>query len=389
MTEGFLESFYLSDAPTKSQRVLVAMSGGVDSSVVAAGLKKVGYDVVGVTLLLYEQNREICGSRSCCGSQDIEDARRLAQQLDIPHYVLDRVDLFREEVMIPFAQSYWAGQTPLPCATCNRSVKFGALFSLMKELGASFLVSGHYVRHGTFEGMDVLYRGADPLKDQSYFLFSTPKETLPFLRFPLGNIDKETTRRWAAEQGLAVSSKPDSQGICFVPEGDYRPVIEEILSQTPIPGPLVHVDGTVLGQHKGIAFYTVGQRRGLDIGGLAEPLYVLGIIPQTHTVIVGPSAALEEKEVFGGSFHWLGAGDNLPSEGIWADVQIRYHHTPQRAFIQPVMETETQSVFGQTRFVFEHPVRGFAPGQALVAYAGDRLLGGAIGLENPRFRSFG
>lgn len=367
-----LNSLGLPKAPADT-RVVVAMSGGVDSSVVAAMLKDEGYDVVGVTLQLYDHGAALAKKGACCAGQDIHDARRVAEAMGFPHYVLDYENMFREAVIEEFADAYLAGATPVPCIRCNERVKFKDLLATAKELDADCMATGHYIRRkvGTF-GPE-LHSAADPNRDQSYFLFSTTPDQLAFLRFPLGSLtSKAETRALAAKYGLSVADKPDSQDICFVPNGNYASVIEKLRPGAADPGEIVDTDGNVLGQHRGVIHYTIGQRRGLGIGGLGDqPLYVVMLDPETRRVIVGPKEALATSLVPVREINWLG---DVPfdSRPEWqANVRIRSTRAPRPAVIRPLSAT--------TALVeLLDPEEGVSPGQACVFYEQDssRILGG-------------
>ena len=292
-----MNSLGLDKAPGDT-RVVVAMSGGVDSSVTAAMLADEGYDVVGITLQLYDHGTAIEKRGACCAGQDIYDARRVAEMMDFPHYVLDYESRFRDSVIDDFADSYLMGETPIPCVRCNQTVKFRDLLETAQDLEGDVLATGHYIdRRVEADGTPALYRAFDGGKDQSYFLFATTREQLDFLRFPLGAWPKSRTRELAQKLGLAVADKPDSQDICFVPDGDYARVVRKVRPQADQPGEIVHLDGRVLGEHQGIIGYTIGQRKGLGIGGLAEPLYVVRLDPAARQVIVGPREALDRNIV--------------------------------------------------------------------------------------------
>ncbi len=358
--------------PPEETRVVVAMSGGVDSSVVAAMLSREGYDVVGVTLQLYDHGAALAKKGACCAGVDIHDARRVAAEMGFPHYVLDYENIFRETVIDEFAESYLAGATPVPCIRCNERVKFRDLLETARELDADCMATGHYIRRKPGPAGPELHMAADPRRDQSYFLFTTTPEQLEYLRFPLGHLpDKAATRALAAEFGLAVADKPDSQDICFVPDGDYAAVIEKLRPEAAEPGEIVDLEGHVLGRHEGVIRYTVGQRRGLGIGGLAEPLYVVRLEPETRRVIVGPKEALRTRHVPISGVNWLGDAP-FESRGEWhLSVKLRSTRPPREAILRPTSPTEA---------VVEllNPEEGVAPGQACVFYetGGTRVLGG-------------
>lgn len=358
--------------PPAETRVVVAMSGGVDSSVVAAELAAEGYDVVGITLQLYDHGAALAKQGACCAGRDIHDARRVAETMGFPHYVLDYESRFRADVMDDFADQYLAGATPIPCVRCNQRVKFRDLLGTARELEADCLATGHYVRRVEGPQGAELHRAADTTRDQSYFLFATTQEQLDFLRFPLGGLaSKAETRALAARHGLPVADKPDSQDICFVPEGGYAAVIEKLRPGAAEPGEIVHLDGRVLGEHGGIIHYTVGQRRGLGIGG-GEPLYVVRLDPEQRHVIVGPREALATRRVPLGDLNWIGgaAFETAPEGGHEARVKIRSARPPVPARIHPTP--------GGAEVELLSPEEGVAPGQACVFYApeGSRVLGG-------------
>lgn len=360
--------------PPSETRVVVAMSGGVDSSVVAAMLKDEGYDVVGITLQLYDYSAAAIqkSGKTCCAGQDIHDARRVAEQIGIPHYVLNYESKFREAVMEDFADTYLAGQTPIPCVRCNQSVKFKDLLQTAHDLGAEVMATGHYVQHRLDgSGRAQMLRGNDPNKDQSYFLFATTQDQLNFLRFPLGHLHKEQTRALADKFGLQTADKPDSQDICFVPTGDYAAVVQRLRPGAIEPGEIVHIDGRVVGRHEGIIHYTIGQRRGIGVGGDiggGEPLYVVKLDPQKHQVIVGPKEALAVAEIRVKELNWLGANP-LPQEGMPVEVKLRSAQSATPAMVYP-------DGTGRARVVLTPPQYGIAPGQACVFYEGDQVLGG-------------
>ena len=363
-----LNSLGLPKAPADT-RVVVAMSGGVDSSVVAAMLREDGYDVVGVTLQLYDHGAALARKGACCAGRDIHDARRVAEAMGFPHYVLDYENLFRESVIDEFADSYLAGATPVPCIRCNERVKFRDLLGVAKDLDADCMATGHYIRRIMGAEGPELHRAADPARDQSYFLFSTTPEQLSFLRFPLGGLaSKAETRALAVRYGLPVADKPDSQDICFVPNGNYAAVIEKLRPGAAEPGEIVHADGRVLGTHDGVLRYTVGQRRGLGIGGLEEPLFVIRLDADRRQVVVGPRALLLSRRIRLREVNWLGEG---PFEGEReALVRVRSTRQPVPALIRPAPEGAEVELLA--------PEEGVAPGQACVFYApeGTRVLGG-------------
>ena len=354
-------------------RVVVAMSGGVDSSVVAAQLAEEGYDVVGVTLQLYDHGAALAKKGACCAGRDIHDARRVAEEMGFPHYVLDYENKFKDSVIDEFADAYLSGATPVPCIRCNERVKFRDLLETAKDLDADCMATGHYIQRKLGLGGPELHRAADPVRDQSYFLFSTTPEQLDYLRFPLGHLpSKEATRELAHKYGLVVADKPDSQDICFVPNGSYAAVIEKLRPGAAEPGEIVHLDGRILGEHKGVIHYTIGQRRGLGIGG-GEPFYVVKLDADTKQVIVGPKEALSTRTVPIKEINWLGSTDfeDAPSEGWPVEVKIRSTRPSRDAIIRPTGPT-TASV------ELISPEEGAAPGQACVFYAQGttQVLGG-------------
>jgi tRNA-specific 2-thiouridylase len=352
----------------KDTKVVVAMSGGVDSSVVATMLHKQGYQVIGVTLQLYDHGVALEKKGACCAGQDIYDAKQVAERVGFPHYVLNYESIFKESVMDDFADSYLRGETPIPCVKCNQSVKFRDLFKVAKDLNADALVTGHYIRRLDNEnGVPELHKAVDESKDQSYFLFATTKEQLNYIHFPLGGLKKEKTRELAEEYGLEVADKPDSQDICFVPNGSYTKVIERLRPEAWEIGDIVHVNGEKLGEHNGIVNYTIGQRRGLGIGG-GEPLYVVKIDAEKNQVIVGAETDLDSYSFNIKDINWLGSGD-IPEDGINVSVKMRSTQKPVEAKI-------FASNDNTAKIVLENPERAIAPGQACVFYDGTRVLGG-------------
>ncbi|EJL21865.1 tRNA (5-methylaminomethyl-2-thiouridylate)-methyltransferase [Caulobacter sp. AP07] len=358
-------------------RIVAAMSGGVDSTVTAALLHKAGYDVVGVTLQLYDHGAAISKKGACCAGQDIMDARMAAERIGIPHYVLDYESRFKEQVIEEFADAYLRGETPIPCVRCNQTVKFRDLLDVARDLGAEAMATGHYVQRSFAGGGNrpQLRRAADPAKDQSYFLFATTAEQLDFLRFPLGGMDKPTVRLVAAELGLSIADKPDSQDICFVPEGKYTTVIDRIRPQGAVPGDLVHMDGRVLGRHEGVTRYTIGQRRGLNIA-VGDPLFVVRIDADKRQVIVGPREALLTQGLSLKEGNWLGAEDSLEAAAaagapVLARVRSTREPVPGRLAL----------VDGAAHLMFDVLEEGVAPGQACVLYDPadpERVLGGGF-----------
>ncbi|TYB81811.1 tRNA 2-thiouridine(34) synthase MnmA [Maritimibacter fusiformis] len=370
-TNTRLNSLGFPKSPAET-RVVVAMSGGVDSSVVAAMLKDEGYDVVGVTLQLYDHGAALAKKGACCAGIDIHDARRVAEDMGFAHYVLDYENIFREAVIEEFADSYLAGATPVPCIRCNERVKFKDLLATARDLDADCMATGHYIQRFAGTHGAELHRAADPARDQSYFLFSTTREQLDFLRFPLGHLKtKDETRALARRYGLMVADKPDSQDICFVPDGNYAGVIEKLRPGAAEPGEIVHADGRVLGAHHGVIHYTIGQRRGLGIGGLDEPLYVVRLDVEARQVIVGPKEMLATRIVPVREINWLGDAP-LTSRAEWPlAVKVRSTRPPREAILRPVSETEAE-------VELLSPEEGVSPGQACVFYAseGSRVFGG-------------
>lgn len=367
MEKKQLNSLGINKAP-KDTRVVVAMSGGVDSSVVAAMLKDQGYDVIGITLQLYDHGVAIQKKGACCAGQDIHDARRVSEAVGIPHYVLDYESRFKDSVMEDFADSYIRGETPIPCVRCNQEVKFKDLLLTAKDLDADVLATGHYVRREGLNDHAEMHRAVDPLKDQSYFLFATTQEQLNYLRFPLGGMVKEDVRILAEKYGLTIANKPDSQDICFVPNGGYASVIERLRPGAGEPGEIVHLDGRVLGEHKGIIYYTIGQRRGIGIGG-GDPLYVIKLDPIKKQVIVGPKEALEISKVEIKELNWLGTSA-IPEDGIDIKVKVRSTRPAEEAKLYQGQNDD------EAYFLLKQPEYGVSSGQAAVFYDDGRLLGG-------------
>jgi len=368
------------DKEPRDTRVVVAMSGGVDSSVVAGMLAREGYDVLGVTLQLYDHGAAVHRAGACCAGQDIDDARRVCETLGIPHYVLDYEKRFREAVINPFAESYVAGETPIPCVACNQTVKFADLLATARDLGADALATGHYIRSRLNPapgnpGRRALYRPVDAERDQSYFLFATTQAQLDYLRFPLGDLPKARTRELAEEMGLGVARKADSQDICFVPLGKYANVIEKLRPNSALAGEIVHIDGRVLGEHLGIVHYTIGQRRGIGVA-TGDPLYVIHLDARSRRVIVGPREALETRRLILRDVNWLGDTplEDIGPDGLECFAKVRSTRPPRPAILRlEDGEISVELVEGEA---------GVAPGQACVLYSapGDeaRVFGGGF-----------
>jgi len=367
-----LNSMGFAKKPSET-RVLVAMSGGVDSSVVAAQLAEEGYDVVGVTLQLYDHGAALAKKGACCAGRDIHDARRVAEEMGFPHYVLDYENKFKDSVIDEFADAYLAGATPVPCIRCNERVKFRDLLETAKDLDADCMATGHYIQRKVGLNGAELHRAADDVRDQSYFLFSTTPDQLDYLRFPLGHLaSKDATRELARKYGLVVADKPDSQDICFVPNGSYAAVIEKLRPGAAEPGNIVHMDGRILGEHKGVIHYTIGQRRGLGIGG-GEPFYVVKLDADAKEVIVGPKEALATRTISVKEINWLGSGEftDAPESGWDVEVKIRSTRPSRDATILPQSDRTA-------KVTLVAPEEGAAPGQACVFYerGTSRVLGG-------------
>ena len=366
-----LNSLGINKAP-KDTRVVVAMSGGVDSSVTAAMLHEQGYDVVGITLQLYDYGSFAGKKGACCAGQDIYDAKRVADDCGFPHYVLNYESHFKQAVIDDFVDTYLQGATPIPCVRCNQKVKFQDLLQTARELNADVMATGHYVKRvQKDDGMGELWRGIDQTKDQSYFLFTTTQEQLDFLRFPLGDMTKAETRALAEKYGLVTADKPDSQDICFVPDGDYANVIRKFRPDALAPGKIVHVDGRILGDHEGVMHYTVGQRKGLGLGGGETggvPLFVTGLRPEKNEVIVGPREALARNKVLLKDMNWIG---DIPLSATPQNVlvKLRSAQEPMQARIYVNIDNTVEVMLDQAYY-------GVSPGQACVAYSGDRCLGG-------------
>ena len=371
--EGRVNSLGFAKAPAET-RVVAAMSGGVDSSVVAAMLKAEGYDVIGITLQLYDHGAAIEKKGACCAGQDIHDARNVADRIGIPHYVLDYESRFREQVMEDFADTYLAGSTPIPCIRCNQTVKFADLLRTAKDLGADCLATGHYIRRTDGPDGPELHRARDASRDQSYFLFATTRAQLDYLRFPLGDLPKTEVRALAERFDLPVAAKPDSQDICFVPEGSYAAVVEKLRPGSGRGGEIVHLDGRVLGRHEGVIHYTIGQRRGLGVA-TGDPLFVVKIDAPARRVVVGPREALMTRGLLLEELNWLGAGslEEAAARGERVLVRVRSTRPPVPARLG--YEGDIPAI------MFEAPEEGVARGQAAVLYDAEgstRILGGGF-----------
>ena len=385
--DAAIESVRQAVGLAQGARVVAAMSGGVDSTVVAALLHKAGYDVVGVTLQLYDHGEALKKKGACCAGQDIHDARLAADTIGIPHYVLDYENRFKDAVIDQFADSYLKGQTPVPCIRCNQTVKFRDLLDVARDLGAEAMATGHYVRRAAVGNRSQMRKAIDHSRDQSYFLFATTQDQLDYLRFPLADLEKPQVRGVAASLGLRIAAKPDSQDICFVPTGDYRTLIDRLRPQGREAGDIVHMDGRVLGRHAGITDYTIGQRRGLNVA-VGEPLFVTKLDPDNRRVIVGPREALLTARLTLEETNWLGdqatieeaARDGAP---VLARVRSTRQPSPARLAFTPSPNASLLEGGGDgaVQVVFDQGEEGVAPGQACVLYDPadpDRVLGGGF-----------
>lgn len=356
-------------------RVVVAMSGGVDSSVVAALLAEEGYETIGITLQLYDHGKAIQKKNACCAGQDIDDARKVCDKIGIPHYVLNYESLFKESVIEDFADSYMRGETPIPCVRCNQSVKFRDLYKVAKDLSADALVTGHYIRRVEGKNGAELHNAVDANKDQSYFLFATTREQLEYIHFPLGDMTKEETRKLADKFNLPVASKPDSQDICFVPDGNYADIVKKVRPEAEEAGDIIDIStGEVVAKHNGIINYTRGQRRGLG-GGFEKPMYVIRVEPETKQVIVGEEKYLFDNSLIIKELNWIGSGDEIPNQGVEVEIKLRSLSNRKKGKVVPVKDSEG-NFSGSCKVALFEPARAITPGQACVFYDDTRVLGG-------------